>query len=48
VERAIFTHCGSQIVEGDERIVETIVRNLGHERGVEAKIAYDGLELILR
>lgn len=48
VERAIFTHCGSQIVEGDERTVETIVRDLGHERGVEAKIAYDGLELILR
>lgn len=48
LERAIFTHCGSQIVEGDQRAVEAIVRELGHERGIEARIAYDGLELVLR
>lgn len=48
VARAIFTHCGSQIVEGDPRAVEAIVRELGNERGIEAQIAYDGMDLVLR
>jgi phosphoribosyl 1,2-cyclic phosphodiesterase len=47
VRRAIFTHCGSPIVRGDSRRVEAIVRRLGLERGVEARIAYDGLALTL-
>jgi len=42
VRRAVFTHCGSQIVGGDERVLGTLVRRLGRERGVEARIAYDG------
>jgi len=45
VRRAIFTHCGSQIVGGDERVLGALVRRLGRERGVEARIAYDGMEL---
>jgi len=45
VPRAIFTHCGSQIVGGDERVLGALVRRLGRERGVEARIAYDGLQL---
>ena len=45
VRSAIFTHCGSPIVRGDPRRVEAIVRRLGFERGVEARIAYDGLTL---
>jgi phosphoribosyl 1,2-cyclic phosphodiesterase len=45
VRRAIFTHCGSPIVRGDSRQVERIVRRLGLERGVDARIAYDGLTL---
>jgi len=48
VKQAIFTHCGSQIVESDQRAVEAIVRELGHERSIETRIAYDGLELALR
>lgn len=45
VPRAIFTHCGSQIVTGDERTLGAEVRRLGKERGVEAAIAYDGLQI---
>ena len=47
VPRAIFTHCGSQIVEGDERVLGAQVRRLGRAAGVDARIAYDGLEIKL-
>ncbi len=43
VRSAIFTHCGSQIVGGDERVLGPLVRRLGRKRRVEARIAYDGL-----
>ena len=45
VPRAIFTHCGSQIVRSDPRQVEGIVERLGLDRGVSAGIAHDGLTL---
>ncbi len=45
VPHAIFTHCGSQIVKGDERVLGAKVRKMGKERGVDASIAYDGLEV---
>lgn len=45
VRRAIFTHCGSQIVRSDPRQAERVVRQLGRERGVDARIAHDGLTL---
>jgi hypothetical protein len=45
VRRAVFTHCGSQIVGGDERVLGAVVRRLGRERGVEAWIAYDGMKV---
>lgn len=48
VSRAIFTHCGSEIVKGDARAVAATVRALGSERGIEARIAHDGLELVVR
>ena len=44
VRRAIFTHCGSQIVAGDERRAASRVRELGQAHGVEAWIAHDGLD----
>ena len=47
VPRAVFTHCGSEIVKGDARTTAATVRALGRECGVEARIAYDGLELAL-
>jgi hypothetical protein len=48
VSRAIFTQCGTQIVEGDPEAVEAQVRELAGERGVQAEIAYDGMQVILR
>jgi phosphoribosyl 1,2-cyclic phosphodiesterase len=48
VPRAIFTHLGSEIVEGDERLLGPKVRALAEERGVEAEFAHDGMEEVLR
>ena len=48
VEEAIITHCGSQIVEGDERTLGAQLREWARERGVEATIAHDGMERVLR
>ncbi len=47
VRRAVFTHCGSEIVDGDERRLGAKLRAMGRERGVEARFAYDGLEMPL-
>lgn len=48
VPEAIVTHCGSQIVEGDERTLGAQLREWAEERGVEASIAHDGMERVLR
>lgn len=45
VKRAIFTHCGSEIVRSDARGIEARIRKLGLEQGVEARVANDGLSL---
>jgi len=42
VKRAIFTHCGSQIVRGDAHRLAALVRQLGREHGIDARLAYDG------
>jgi len=42
VRRAIFTHCGSQIVRRDGRRLEALVGSLGHAHGIEACLAHDG------
>jgi phosphoribosyl 1,2-cyclic phosphodiesterase len=47
VARAVFTHCGSEIVGGDERRLGAKVRALGRECGVSVQIAYDGLAIEL-
>ncbi|MBO0694763.1 MAG: MBL fold metallo-hydrolase [Verrucomicrobia bacterium] len=47
VPRAVVTHCGSEIVGGDERKLSAKLRALGAERGVEVQIAYDGMEMKL-
>jgi phosphoribosyl 1,2-cyclic phosphodiesterase len=46
--RALFTHCGSEIVEGDERKLAAKVRAMGREYGVDAGIAHDGMSIALR
>ena len=43
VPSAIFTHCGSQIVGGDERVLSALIRRFGRERNVSARLAYDGM-----
>ena len=48
VSRAVFSHCGSEIVEGDERTLLADIRQMAEERGVEARIARDGMEMVLR
>jgi phosphoribosyl 1,2-cyclic phosphodiesterase len=47
VPRAIITHCGSEIVTGDERKILAIVSTMAEERGVEVRIAYDGMKVAL-
>jgi phosphoribosyl 1,2-cyclic phosphodiesterase len=47
VPRAIITHCGSEIVVGDERKILAYLRAIAAERGVEVKIAYDGMKVKL-
>ncbi|MEH2534255.1 phosphoribosyl 1,2-cyclic phosphodiesterase [Bradyrhizobium sp. AZCC 1588] len=42
VERAIFTHCGSQIVRTGARAAQFLVRRLGREHGIDARVARDG------
>lgn len=48
IPRALFTHCGSEIVEGDERSLGPKVQEMGRERGVDAAIAHDGMSVVLR
>lgn len=48
VERTIFTHCGTGIVGSDGRSINAVMRRLGEERGVDARLAHDGLRLTLR
>jgi uncharacterized LabA/DUF88 family protein len=47
VPRAIITHCGSEIVTGDEREVFAKLRAMAAERGVDVRIAHDGMKLTL-
>lgn len=48
VPRMMVTHCGAEIVTGDERSLGAHVRAMARERQVEARIAFDGLKLVLR
>lgn len=47
VTHVIFTHCGSGIVKSDLREVAARLRDMGEERGIDARFAYDGLRLRL-
>jgi phosphoribosyl 1,2-cyclic phosphodiesterase len=47
ISRAIFTHCGSQIVAGDEELALSRIRELGREHGVEAALAYDSFKVLV-
>jgi phosphoribosyl 1,2-cyclic phosphodiesterase len=47
VPRAIITHCGSEIVTGDQRKISANLRAIAAERSVDLRIAYDGMKLTL-
>lgn len=47
VPKAVFTHCGSEIVRGNARYLDALVRRLGRMRGMIATLARDGDRLIL-
>jgi hypothetical protein len=47
VSRAIITHCGSEIVTGNERQLAARIAAMAHELGVEARIARDGMKVIV-
>jgi len=47
VSRAVFSHCGTEIVEGKEEVVAERVRALGRKRGIDATIARDGASLAI-
>lgn len=48
VPRAIFTHCGAAIVQAEDQRVQAELQDLAGKREVQAQIAYDGLEVVLR
>lgn len=48
VREALFTHCGSEIVKGDETNMQEQIDQMAAERGVDAQIAHDGMEVVLR
>lgn len=45
VPRAIITHCGSEIVTGNERDIAAEICAMATERGIEVRIAYDGMKV---
>jgi phosphoribosyl 1,2-cyclic phosphodiesterase len=47
VGRAIVTHCGSEIVIGDKRKIDKKLCDIAAERCIEARIAHDGMKLVL-
>ena len=47
VGRAIFTHCGSEIVRSDAAAIAAAIAMLGREQGIEASLDYDGQRLAL-
>lgn len=46
VAKMIVTHCGSDIVKNEKR-AKAAIQKLSDEKGVEVKIAYDKMELII-
>ncbi|HET9367905.1 MAG TPA: hypothetical protein VFO22_07525 [Candidatus Udaeobacter sp.] len=47
VPQAIISHCGSEIVTSDERKLFAKLPGMAAERGIEVRIAYDGMKLEL-
>jgi phosphoribosyl 1,2-cyclic phosphodiesterase len=43
VPRAIFSHLGTEVVGGDEKVLLARLKEMAAERGVEAEFAHDGM-----
>ena len=48
VARVIFTHCGSGLLRMGDRRADALVRILGEERGIDARLARDGMAVAIR
>ena len=48
VSRAIITHCGLEIVTGNERQLAAKIAAVARELGVEVRIARDGMKIIVQ
>ena len=48
VPRAIFTHCGTELVAGDEPSLVARIEEMARERGIRTEVAHDGMEVVLR
>ncbi len=48
VPKMIVTHCGHQIVDGEEAGIREKISEYARERGGEVEVAHDGMELTLR
>ena len=46
--RAIFTHCGSQLVRGERSGITARPQAMANECGVRAELAHDGMTCVLR
>ena len=47
MHKAVFTHCGTEVVEAAEGEAEEEVRRMGLEKGVDAVLAFDGMEMVV-
>lgn len=47
VSRAIFTHCGTPIINSDETSIRAALQALAHPFAIDASLAFDGEEIIL-
>lgn len=47
IKRALFTHCGSEIVKHDMQNVQSKIKKLAEEYQIPVLIAYDGMEYIV-
>ena len=48
VPKMIVTHCGREIVEGEEKGILEKIDALARKRGVQVEVARDGMEVVLR
>jgi ribonuclease BN (tRNA processing enzyme) len=45
VPSAIFTHCGSEIVTGDEQLITEKIESIAQKYAINVQLAYDGMKI---